>query len=63
MTIPLSVFRIVAKIMPQKARDALRQNDIDVEKIRKLAENSEFQGTILQVEDHGKGSCTMISTE
>lgn len=63
VTIPLSVFKIVARIMPKKALDALRQNDIDVEEIRKLAENPDVQGTILELEEHTKGSRTVISVE
>ncbi len=63
VTIPLSIFKIVAKIMPRKALDALQQNDIDVEEIQKLAENPEVQGTILEVEEHTKGSKTIISIE
>jgi len=63
VTIPLSVFKIVAKIMPRKALDALQQNDIDVEEIQKLAENPEVQGTILEVEEHSKGSKIIISVE
>jgi hypothetical protein len=63
VTIPLSIFKIVAKIMPRKALDALQQNDIDVEEIQKLAENPEVQGTILEVEEHTKGSKIIISIE
>ena len=63
VTIPLSIFKIVAKIMPRKALDALQQNDIDVKEIQKLAENPEVQGTILEVEEHAKGSKTIISIE
>ena len=63
VTIPLSIFKIVAKIMPRKALDALQKNDIDVEEIQKLAENPEVQGTILEVEEHTKGSKTIISIE
>jgi hypothetical protein len=63
VTIPLSIFKIVAKIMPKKALDALQQNDIDVEEIQKLAENPEVQGTILEVEEHTKGTRTVISIE
>jgi len=63
VTIPLSIFKIVAKIMPRKALDALQQNDIDVEEIQKLAVNPEVQGTILEVEEHTKGSKTIISIE
>ena len=63
VTIPLSIFRVVAKIMPRKALDALQQNDIDVEEIQKLAENPEVQGTILEVEEHAKGSKIIISIE
>ena len=63
VTIPLSIFKIVAKIMPRKALDALQKNDIDVEEIQKLAENPEVQGTILEVEEHAKGSKIIISIE
>ena len=63
VTIPLSVFKIVAKIMPKKALDALQQNDIDIEEIQKLTENPDFQGTILEVEEHSKGSRTIIAIE
>jgi len=63
VTIPLSVFKIVAKIMPKKALEALQQNDIDIVEVQKLAENREVQGTILEVEDHTKGSRTVISIE
>ncbi len=63
VTIPLSVFKIVAKIMPRKALYALHQNDIDVEEIQKLAENPDVLGTILEVEEHTKGSKTIISIE
>jgi len=63
VTIPLSIFKIVAKIIPKKALDALQQNDIDIEEIQKLAENPEIQGTILEVEEHTKGVRTIISIE
>ena len=63
VTIPLSIFKIVAKIMPRKALDALQKNDIDVEEIQKLAENPEVQGTILEVEEHTKGARIIISIE
>ena len=63
VTIPLSVFKIVAKIMPKKALDALQQNDIDIEEIQKLTENPDIQGTILEIEEHSKGSRTIISIE
>jgi len=63
VTIPLSVFKIVTKIMPRKALDALQQNETDVEEIQKLAEKPEVQGTILEVEEHSKGSKIIISVE
>ena len=63
MTIPLTIFKIVAKIMPKKALDALQQNDIDIEEIQKLADNPEIQGIILEVEEHTKGVRTTISIE
>lgn len=63
VTIPLSVFKIVAKIMPKKALEALQQNDIDIAEIQRLAENPDVQGTILEVEEHTKGSRTVISIE
>ena len=49
--------------MPKKALEALQQNDIDIVEIQKLAENREVQGTILEVEEHTKGSRTVISIE
>ena len=63
VTIPLSIFKIVAKIIPKKALAALQQNDIDIEEIQKLADNPEIQGIILEVEEHAKGVRTTISIE
>lgn len=63
VTIPLSMFKVVAKIIPKKALAALQQNDIDIEEIRKLADNPEVQGIILEVEEHTKGVRTTISIE
>jgi hypothetical protein len=63
VTIPLTIFKIVAKIMPKKALDALQQNDIDVEEIQKVADNPDIQGIILEVEEHTKGVRTIISIE
>jgi hypothetical protein len=63
VTIPLTIFKIVAKIMPKKALDALQQNDIDIEEIQKAADNPDIQGNILEVEEHTKGVRTIISIE
>ncbi len=63
VTIPLSIFKIVAKIMPQRALDVLQKNDIDIEEIQKLADNPEVKGTILEVEEHSKKMRTIISIE
>ena len=63
VTIPLSIFKIVAKIIPKKALAALQQNDIDIEEIQKLADNPEIQGIILEVDEHTKGVRTTISIE
>jgi hypothetical protein len=63
VTIPLTIFKIVAKIMPKKALDALQQNDIDIEEIQKAADNPDIQGIILEVEEHTKGVRTIISIE
>ncbi len=63
VTIPLSIFKIVAKIIPKKALATLQQNDIDIEEIQKLADNPEIQGLILEVEEHTKGVRTTISIE
>jgi hypothetical protein len=63
VTIPLTIFKIVAKLMPKKALDALQQNDIDIEEIQKVADNPDIQGTILEVEEHTKGVRTIISIE
>ena len=63
VTIPLSIFKIVAKLLPKKALDALQNNDIDIEEIQKLADNPEVEGTILEVEEHTKEVKTIISIE
>jgi len=63
VTIPLTIFKIVAKLMPKKALDALQQNDIDIEEIQKAADNPDIQGIILEVEEHTKGVRTIISIE
>ena len=63
VTIPLSIFKIVAKIIPKKALAALQQKDIDIEEIQRLADNPEIQGLILEVEEHAKGVRTTISIE
>jgi hypothetical protein len=63
VTIPLSILKIVAKVIPKKALAALQQNDIDTEEIQKLADNPEIQGIILEVEEHTKGVRTTISIE
>ncbi len=63
VTIPLTIFKIVAKIMPKKALDALQQNDIDIEEIQNIADNPDVQGIILEVEEHTKGVRTIISIE
>ena len=63
VTIPLSIFKMVAKIIPRKALAALQQKDIDIEEIQKLADNPEIQGLILEVEEHAKGVRTTISIE
>ena len=63
VTIPLSIFKIVTKIIPKNALAALQQKDIDIEEIQKLADNPEIQGLILEVEEHAKGVRTTISIE
>ena len=63
VNIPLSIFKIVATIIPKKALAALQQQDIDIEEIQKLADNPEIQGLILEVEEHAKGVRTTISIE
>ena len=63
VTIPLSILKIAAKIVPKKALGVLQQNDIDIEEIQKLADNPDIQGIILEAEDHTKGEKVIISIE
>ena len=56
VTIPLSIFKIVAKLLPKNALDALQKNDINIEEIQKLADNPE-------VEEHSKEVKTITSIE
>ena len=44
-------------------QQALRDNDIDIDEIRRLAESDEVQGTIVEIEEHAKGTRTIISIE
>ena len=63
VTIPLTIFKIAAKILPQKALDALQETDIDIEQLQKLSENPDIEGTILEAENNVKRVKIIISIE
>ena len=63
VTIPVTIFKIAAKMIPKKALGALHENDIDIEELQRLSENPEIEGTILEAEDHVKGVKVIISIE
>ena len=63
VTIPLSVFKLAAKLMPKKALAAMKEQDIDIEHLQEVAEKEELYGMILEAEDHVKGERMVISVE
>jgi hypothetical protein len=63
VTIPLTIFKVAAKIVPKKALGALQENDIDIEQLQKLSENPDIEGTILEAENHVKGVKVIIAIE
>ena len=50
ITIPLTVVRIAARLVPKKARLALEKEGIDLNEIASLAEKQDVTGNLVEVE-------------
>jgi len=63
VSIPLAVLKIVKNLIPKKVKDELQKEGIDIQEIIKLSESPDFNGTILEVENHVKNEKVIISLE
>ena len=63
ISIPLAVLKIVKNLIPKKVTEELQKEGIDMQEIIKLSENPNFNGTILEVENHEKNEKVIISLE
>ena len=63
ISIPLAVLKIVKNLIPKKVKDELQKEGIDIQEIIKLSESPDFNGTILEVENHVKNEKVIISLE
>ena len=63
VTVPGTVLRIAANLIPHRATSALRDEGIDLEEIVRLSENPEAKGILVEVEDHEKSERVVIALE
>ena len=63
ISIPLAVLKIVKNLIPKKVKEELQKEGIDIQEIIKLSESPDFNGTILEVENHVKNEKVIISLE
>jgi hypothetical protein len=63
ITIPGRVLEIANKLIPKKATKVLHDKGINVDELIKLSQNSEINGTIVDIEDHNKNEKIVISLE
>jgi hypothetical protein len=63
VTIPGTVLRMAASLIPRRAAAALRDEGIDLDEIIRLSENPEAKGTLVEVEDHEKNERVVIALE
>ena len=63
ISIPLGVLKIVKNLIPKKVTEELQKEGIDIQEIIKLSESPDFNGTILEVENHEKNEKVIISLE
>ena len=63
ISIPLGVLKIVKNLIPKKVTEELQKEGIDMQEIIKLSENPDFNGTILEVENHENNEKVIISLE
>ena len=63
VSIPLAVLKIVKNLIPKKVKEEFQKEGIDIQEIIKLSESPDFNGTILEVENHVKNEKVIISLE
>ena len=63
VSIPLVVIKMVKSLIPQKAKEELQKEGIDIQEIIKLSDSPDFSGTVLEVENHEKNEKIIISLE
>ena len=63
VTIPGGVLRLAARLIPKKALNALQAEGIDLDEIIELSNNSEVEGTLVEIDEHSKNEKIVISIE
>lgn len=63
VTIPGGVLRLASKLIPNRAKQALLDEGIDMDELVQLAEQPEVAGTLVEVEDHAKNERVVIALE
>ena len=63
ITIPGGVLTIASRLIPKQASESLQDQGIDIEEIIRLSSNPEVQGTLVEIEEHGKNEKVVISLE
>ena len=63
ISIPLGVLKIVKNLIPKKVTEEFHKEGIDIQEIIKLSETPDFNGVILEVENHEKNEKVIISLE
>lgn len=63
VTIPGSVLHIASRLIPKRAKDALMNENIDIDELVKLAEEPDVQGTLVEVDEHSKNERVVIALE
>lgn len=63
VTIPGGVLRLASKLIPKRAKEALLDEGIDINELVQLAEQPDVQGTIVEVEEHGKNERVVVALE
>ncbi|MCW5715027.1 MAG: hypothetical protein KIT43_10990 [Bauldia sp.] len=63
VSIPLRFVRTAARLVPQKAMASLQEQGIDIAELVRLSEDPEARGEVAVIEDHTKGTRTVVSIE
>ena len=62
-TIPTGVLKVVPKLIPKQALNALKEEGIDIQEIIRLSNSGEVCGTIVEVDEHKKKRRIVIALE